>query len=68
MQASRPAEVQEKEIITISEKVFTAAPMREPERKREEEPVKTFSSKISDIKYDDEYDIPAFLRKKMEKK
>jgi cell division protein FtsZ len=28
---------------------------------------KPFSSKISNIKYNDEYDIPAFLRKKMDK-
>lgn len=34
--------------------------------KQEENP-KPFSSKISDIKYNDEYDIPAFLRKKMDK-
>lgn len=31
-------------------------------------PQKPFASKISNIKYNDEYDVPAFLRKKMEKK
>jgi cell division protein FtsZ len=35
--------------------------------RREENTQKPFSSKISNIKYNDEYDIPAFLRKKMDK-
>jgi len=36
---------------------------------KKEEPAfkKSFSSKISNISYDDEYDIPAFLRRKMNK-
>jgi cell division protein FtsZ len=38
------------------------------EKRQEESSVnKPFSSKISNIKYNDEYDIPAFLRKKMDK-
>jgi len=35
--------------------------------RREETMQKPFASKISNIKYNDEYDIPAFLRKKMDK-
>ena len=35
--------------------------------RREEGTQKPFSSKIGNIKYNDEYDIPAFLRKKMDK-
>jgi cell division protein FtsZ len=38
------------------------------EKRQEDEVVnRAFTSKMSDIKYDDEYDIPAFLRKKMDK-
>lgn len=47
----------------VAERVFSA-----PINVRREEPAqKPFSSKISNIKYNDEYDIPAFLRKKMDK-
>lgn len=35
--------------------------------RRDDDTQKPFSSKISNIKYNDEYDIPAFLRKKMDK-
>ncbi len=37
------------------------------EKRSEESVNKPFASKISNIKYSDEYDIPAFLRKKMDK-
>jgi len=49
------------------QKVFTNPAPNPTVGRREDSAQKPFSSKISNIKYSDEYDIPAFLRKKMDK-
>jgi cell division protein FtsZ len=48
-------------------KPFTAPTPNPGMTRRDDDMQKPFSSKISNIKYNDEYDIPAFLRKKMDK-
>lgn len=48
-------------------KPFTAPTPNPVMTRRDDNTQKPFSSKISNIKYNDEYDIPAFLRKKMDK-
>lgn len=48
-------------------KPIAASAPRESMSRRDDPAQRPFSSKISNIKYNDEYDIPAFLRKKMDK-
>lgn len=48
-----------------TERIFSGSERRE--RREEGGSSRPFTSNISNIKYNDEYDIPAFLRKKMDK-
>lgn len=71
--ASHSFEKREPEVIrnfrpqTPVPRTFTNPTPNPTVSRRDDSAQKPFSSKISNIKYNDEYDIPAFLRKKMDK-
>lgn len=65
LQKDEDIETKREEPIAFQKKIEQPTPP--PKREDFPQDSKPFASKISNIKYNDEYDIPAFLRKKMDK-